>query len=137
MKCFCCAMLQRRGGGGGGWGVGVGCMYSPDGKRSKRDKSAVIGFLLFSSFHFFDLRADLTSWLFGAPLAKALSWIASRGDSQTTHAITLTDSMSPLQKVKSGMGSPDWHVSLFDIHIGKILDMPDKILSWTCRGQRK
>ena len=40
----------------------------------------------------------------------ALRWIASRGDSQTTHAIILTDSMSLLQKVKSGMGSPDWHV---------------------------
>ena len=30
-------------------------------------------------------------------------WIASRGDSQTTRAIILTDSMSLLQKVKSGM----------------------------------
>ena len=31
----------------------------------------------------------------------ALRWIASRGYSQTTHAIILTDSMSLLQKVKS------------------------------------
>ena len=38
----------------------------------------------------------------------ALRWIDSRGDSKTTHVIILTDSMS-LQKVKSGMGSPDWH----------------------------
>ena len=37
----------------------------------------------------------------------ALRWIASRGDSQSTHAIIFTDSMSLLQKVKSGMGSPD------------------------------
>ena len=29
-------------------------------------------------------------------------WIALRGDSRTTHAIILTDSMSLLQKVKSG-----------------------------------
>ena len=30
----------------------------------------------------------------------ALRWIASRGDSQTTHANILTDSVSLLQKVK-------------------------------------
>ena len=49
----------------------------------------------------------------------ALRWIASRGDSQTTHATILTDSMSLLQKVKSGKGSPDWHVSMIDIHLRK------------------
>ena len=37
-----------------------------------------------------------------------LHWIASRGDSQTKLAIILTDLMRLLQKVKSGMGSPDW-----------------------------
>ena len=31
----------------------------------------------------------------------ALGWTASRGDSRTTHAIILTDSMSLLQKVKT------------------------------------
>ena len=36
-------------------------------------------------------------------------------------AIILTDSVSLLQKVKSGMGSSDWHVSMFDIHLRKIL----------------
>ena len=36
-------------------------------------------------------------------------------------AILLTDSMSLLQKVKSGMGSPDWNVSMFDIHLQKLL----------------
>ena len=51
----------------------------------------------------------------------ALRWIASRGDSQTTHATILTDSMSLLQKVKSGMGSPDWHVSMFNIHLRKVI----------------
>ena len=58
-----------------------------------------------------------------------LRWIASRGDSQTTHVIILTDSMSLLQKVKNGMESPNWHVSMFDIHLRKIictvLDMPE------------
>ena len=51
----------------------------------------------------------------------ALCWIASRGDSQTTHDISLTDSMSLIQKVKSGMGSPDWHESMFDIHLRRVL----------------
>ena len=50
-----------------------------------------------------------------------LCWIASRGDSQTTRAIILIDSMSLLQKVKSGMGSPDWNVSMVDIHLWKLL----------------
>jgi len=48
-------------------------------------------------------------------------WIASRGDSQTTHDIILTDAMSLLQKVKSGMGSPDWNVLMVDIHLRKLL----------------
>ena len=51
----------------------------------------------------------------------ALRWIASRGDSRTTHAILLTDSMNLLLKVKSGMGSPDWNVSMVDIHLQKLL----------------
>ena len=51
----------------------------------------------------------------------ALRWIASAGDSQTTSDIILTDSMSLLQKVKSGMGSPDWNVSMVDIHLRKLL----------------
>ena len=61
--------------------------------------------------------------------------------SQTTHAISLTDSVS-LQKTKqkkgekkrsetlkakSGLISPDWHVSMFDIHLQKLLWM-------YCRG---
>ena len=51
----------------------------------------------------------------------ALRWIASRGDSQTTHAIILTNSISLLQKVQSGMGSLDWNVSMVDIHLRKLL----------------
>ena len=33
----------------------------------------------------------------------------------------LTDAMSLLQKVKSGMGSPDWHASMVDIYLRKLL----------------
>ena len=51
----------------------------------------------------------------------ALRWIAPRGDSRTTHAIILTDSISLPQKVNSGMGSPDWNVSMVDIHLRKLL----------------
>ena len=51
----------------------------------------------------------------------AIRWIASRGDSRTTHAIILTDSMILQQKVKSGMGRPDWNVSMVDIHLRKLL----------------
>ena len=51
----------------------------------------------------------------------AIRSTASSGDSQTTHATILTDSMNLLQKVKSGMGSPDWNVSMVDIHLSKLL----------------
>ena len=57
-----------------------------------------------------------------APLRYSVRcWSASRGDSQTTHAIILTDSVSLLQKVKSGMGSLDWNMSMVDIHLRKLL----------------
>ena len=46
-----------------------------------------------------------------------LRWIASRGDSRTTHAIIFADAMSLLQKVKS----PIWNVSMVDIHLRKLL----------------
>ena len=51
----------------------------------------------------------------------ALRWIASRGDSRTTHAIILTNLMSFLQKATSGMGSPDWNVSMVDMQVRKLL----------------
>ena len=38
----------------------------------------------------------------------------------TTHAIILTDSVSLLQKVKSGIESADWNVSMVDIHLRKL-----------------
>ena len=51
----------------------------------------------------------------------ALRWIASKADSHTTPATILTDSMSLLQKVKRGMGSPDCNVSMVDIHLLRLL----------------
>ena len=51
----------------------------------------------------------------------ALRWIASRADGRTTYAIILTDSLSLLQKVKNETGSPDWNVSMVDIHLRKLL----------------
>ena len=53
----------------------------------------------------------------------ALRWIVSRGGCQTTHAITLADSVRLLQKVKSGMESPAWNASVVDIHLQKFLQM--------------
>ena len=50
----------------------------------------------------------------------ALWWIVSRGDSQTTHAVILTDSMSLLQKMKRWMESLDWNVSMVAIHLRKL-----------------
>ena len=50
-----------------------------------------------------------------------LRWIASRSDSWIAHAILLTDSISLLEKVKSGLGSPDWNMSMVDIHLRKLL----------------
>ena len=50
-------------------------------------------------------------------ITHALRWIASRGDSQTARAIILTDSMSLLQKVKSGTGNRDWNVLIVTIHL--------------------
>ena len=55
----------------------------------------------------------------------ALRWIISTGDSQTTDALILTDSVSLLEKVKSGMGSLDSDVSktpsCVEIHFRKLL----------------
>ena len=43
----------------------------------------------------------------------AFHWIVTRGDSPTTHAVILTDSVRLLKKTCNG--NPDWHVSMFDI----------------------
>ena len=49
----------------------------------------------------------------------ALPWIALRRDSQTSRAVIITDSMSLLQEVKSGTGSPDWRTTMFNFHFPK------------------
>ena len=51
----------------------------------------------------------------------ALRWTASRDDSQTTHAILLIYSMSLLRKVKNGMGSREWNVSMDNFHLRNLL----------------
>ena len=61
--------------------------------------------------------------------------VASSGDSRTTHGIILTDLISLLQKVKSGMGSPDWNVSMVDIHLRNLLWV--RVLPWICRSEGK
>ena len=40
-----------------------------------------------------------------------IQWLAFQRDAQTTHAVILTESMTLVQKVESGMGCPDWHTS--------------------------
>ena len=59
----------------------------------------------------------------------ALRWFASRGDSQTIHAIILTDSMSLIQKVKiweAQTGMFQWSTSTFENFCGcTALDMPE------------
>ena len=58
-----------------------------------------------------------------------------RRDSQTAHAAIPTDSRSLLRKEKSGMGSPDWNVSMVDIHLGKLLWV--YLLPLACRNEGK
>ena len=57
----------------------------------------------------------------------ALRWIVSRGDCQTTHAIILTDSMSLLQKVKSGIWEAHGQHPPSKTPVG--------VLPWTCRSK--
>ena len=53
----------------------------------------------------------------------ALRWIASRRDNQTTTraVVLLIDCMNLLQKVKSGLRSPDWHLAMQDIQLEKLV----------------
>ena len=62
-----------------------------------------------------------------SPVTRVLRWIVPRDDSQTTQAIIFTDPVSLLQNVKSGIMewelSPDWPVSMFDVHLRRLLWM--------------
>ena len=51
----------------------------------------------------------------------ALQWIATVATDKNTRAVILTDSMNLIQKVNTGMGSPDWHASMHDIHLQRLL----------------
>ena len=51
----------------------------------------------------------------------AIQWLASQRHAQITHAIILTDSMNPLQKVKSGMSCPDWHTAMHSLRLQRLL----------------
>ena len=51
----------------------------------------------------------------------ALQWLAFQGDAQIAHAIILTDSMNPLQKVDSGMGCLDWHTAMHSLRLQRLL----------------
>ena len=72
----------------------------------------------------------------------ALRWTISTGDSQTTDAPILTDSVSLLEKVKSGMGSLDSDVSksTFENPVmcrNSLSKTPVGVLHWTCRSEEK
>ena len=60
-----------------------------------------------------------------------LRWIATRGDSRTTHAIIFTDSMSLLQKVEreAQTGMCQWLTPPSKTPVG--------VLPWTCLSEGK
>ena len=64
------------------------------------------------------------AWKWCEAVTRALRWSASRGNGRITHAIIFTDLVSLPQKMKSGIGSPDWNVSMVDIHFQKLLYCP-------------
>ena len=59
-------------------------------------------------------------------------WAASRGDSQTTPVIIITDSMSLLLNVKRTMGSPGWLVSMLRTQNEGQLNKLDFVVFWSC-----
>ena len=54
-------------------------------------------------------------------VTRAIQWLASQHDAQITRAIILTDSMSLLQKVESGMGCPDRHTAMHNLQLQGLL----------------
>ena len=51
------------------------------------------------------------------------------------HAVILEDSKSLLQKVESGIGSPDWNMSVNGLHPPSRI--PVGVLPWACRCEGK
>ena len=54
-------------------------------------------------------------------VTNVIQWLASQRDAHITHAIILTDSMNLLQKVESGMGSPEWHTAMHSLRLQRLL----------------
>ena len=61
----------------------------------------------------------------------AILRLASQRGTQITYAIILTDSMNLMQKVKSGMGCPDWNTAMQSLAAKTSVDL----LSWAYRSQ--
>ena len=51
----------------------------------------------------------------------AIQWLAFQREAQIKHAIILTDSPNLLQKVKSGMGCPDWRTVMHSLRLQRLL----------------
>ena len=51
----------------------------------------------------------------------AIQWLASQRDAQITHAVILTDSMNPLEKLESGMSYRDWHTAMQCLRLQTLL----------------
>ena len=66
----------------------------------------------------------------------ALRWTASRGDSQTTHGVILTDSMSLLRYKKCKV---EWVAQTVECVNGRHphSKTPVGVLPWTCRSEGK
>ena len=54
-------------------------------------------------------------------ITHAIQWLACQRDAEITHAVILTDSISLLQKVESGMGCPDWHTAMHTLRLQRHL----------------
>ena len=67
-------------------------------------------------------------------VANVLRWFASRGNSQTTHADILTDSVNLLQSEKWNTKPRLAYASMFDSYHQKFLM---DVLSWTRQGEGK
>ena len=69
----------------------------------------------------------LRNWTATVPIRlfqpKAKTSGAPNTHTSYTHAISATDSMKLIQKVKHATGSPNWNVSVLDLHLQKCLWM--------------
>ena len=94
-------------------------------------------FIVYTLMSQWDLHFDVSMGM--EAVTHALRWIASRGDSQTTHLMPSFSVSAQIQracykKVRSGMGSPVWN-SVNVRH--PPLKNPVGVLSCTCRSQKE